>query len=411
MPHEHKQKPFQLRFGIRARFLSAVIIALLLPTIFLYRITTEEIFTGIVAIEESNVQQSLAQTLTALEREQHQILANVEDYAHWDDMYSPETGRDPEWLRVNITNWIPNQFDIDVIWLADRDGNIYYQYNTPKEFQRDVQDFPLFKKALQGETETHGLVKTSNGVMLAATSPVTTTDFSPPFDPVVDASGVLFYGRFIESDVAERISGLTGRHTEFYDARTLVGSSYASQLQRIGLPIDDLNRQYVASVLSRLKSAAHHEQDLHAIFAPLYDINGDAVLVLSVRHEMPVESLVRENLQRTIFWGVSASAAISLFIVFIFATRLTSFIRKLNASVQAYTRGDVHHPVAVTRTDELGDLQNSFSDLLTKLNQAKVRIQEQEIAMLDIIGAKNQPSVVMTRKPRPRPKSKPKPQA
>lgn len=405
----HTNKKFPIRFGIRLRLLLALILTMAIPAALFLRISINQIFNGISTIENANLESSLNQTLTALRREMDQIEANVQDYAHWDEMYDPATGKDPEWLRVNITIWIPQQFDIDVIWAADRDGNVYYQYNTPKEFQNNVASHPLFKSGLRGDANSHAIINTSNGPMMAASSFISPAYFGAPFDPTSDASGVLFYGRYIGSDLAQRISTVTGLNTDFYDSKTLIATSNADREHMIGLPLTE-DKDEVLSIFSNLRSAHFEYPNEHAIFAPLYDVNNQPILAVAVRHQMAVERLVRENLERMLIWGLAASLAVSLLLIVLLGTRVTRAIRNLSSSIKSYTEGDIHHPIAVTRTDELGELQSRFADLMAKLNQAKVRIHEQEITILDLIGTEDRampkqripPVSPAARKPKPK---------
>lgn len=372
-----------VRLRLRSRLLLSFLLTVFLPASMFALISFTQILKGIADIEVSKLQEGLTRTMVAIEGEGSQISANVQDYAHWDEMFYPETGRDPEWQRVNITIWIPDQFDIDVIWLADLDGNVYYQHNTPDEFQQNVRRFALFKSALSGEN-THALMQTSGGLMLAASAFVSPALVPNDFDPATQAAGVLFYGRYIDNEVAERISSLTGQDIEFFDKQRLIATSLKNRHFLIGRPVQETSTE-AGRVLITERPRHVRNHNTHAIYATLYDVNNQLAAAVGVIKELNTESFVRARLYSTYVWSLIMMACVAGVLAYCFGTRIANIVKKLTTQIKSYARGDLHHPIEVTRSDELGELQQSFADLIQSLEQAKVRIQEQEMTILDII--------------------------
>lgn len=380
---EQTQKRFALRFGLRTRLLLAFLFTVLAPTALFAIFSFKTITDGIDTLEKARLQESKQLALAAFRQQGEQIAANVQDYAHWDEMFEPATGRDPEWQRVNISLWIPNQFNIDVIWLADRDGNVYYEYHAPEEMKIKVSGLTLFERARRGE-ETYGIMETSEGLLLAATSYVSPALFSRPFDPAAESPAVLFYGRFIDHGVAEEIMATTGRHIEFFDQKSLLGTSIPERQELVSRSGNAITPEL------RPLGMAHEDYSFESalqdsIVTALYDVDNMHVGAMRIIQSIQIERFVREGLITTYAWSIIIVATIAIALSMFFGSRLATIIHSLSKQVQAYTRGDFHHPVSVTRSDEIGELQSSFATLIQTLEKAKVRLHEQEMTILDII--------------------------
>ncbi len=376
--------PKGIRLRLRTRLFFAFFFTLLLPMAFLMFFSGKTLFQGVHTLEEASLDDSLQTATAALDFVAQQIAANVQDYAHWDEMYDPLTGRDPEWLRRSITEWIPGQFDIDVIWLADPNGNIYYAYNNPSEFSGNVRNLSLFQKARKGE-ETYEFLSIGSKVMIGASSFVSPTSVDRSFSAVQQSPAVLFYGRYIDSDVASQISAVTGREIKFFSETELLATSDRTKLALIGFSIDVVAPE-VQQVFTSTTSLKWMSAEQHSIYQPIIDSNNRRIGAMGVHNSAAIGNFVRSQLNASLLTGILTAFLVGLVLAFYFGGRMARAVKALNQQVQEYTHGDYHHEVVVNRRDELGELQASFAYLIKRLEKAKVHLHEQEMTILDILA-------------------------
>lgn len=374
--------PTGFRVSLRARLLFAFFFTVLVPVLVFALIAVRVIFSGIATLEDAALRDSLKQTLIVLDSEEQTLAKNVQDYARWDDMFDPSISHDEDWQRRNITEWIPVQFDVDVIWLAEQNGDVFYRYNVPAEFAQNVSTVKLFQAARKGE-QPYGLMMTSKGLMMAATSYISPSREPAGYDVPTQSPAVLFYGRFIDSSVAAKVSSLTDRPVDVFDTQRLVATSEPSREWSLGASIED--------AVVGLSATSNAEQTLvignaTAIFVPMIDVNANHVGMIGVYRNSPIGNFVRDQLFDTLVAAVILAFSVGIGLSLFFGSRLARAVKNLKHQVQSYTRGDFHHPITVNRRDELGELQGSFAYLIKTLERAKVRMEEQDITILDVLA-------------------------
>ena len=147
---------------------------------------------GLINIENFYLEHELRTVQTVINKDIDRLLSNAKDYAYWDDMYNYASKQDEDWVKLNVTDWIPKNFGIDLILIFDRHGKLFYQYGDFDEFQinKDLSDNALLKKVFEFR-EIKGFYLTSKGIALVASSQIVHTDESGP------RNGTYLYGKLI----------------------------------------------------------------------------------------------------------------------------------------------------------------------------------------------------------------------
>lgn len=358
------------------RLFSAFLLTSLVPVIIMVFLLQGSLFGGIQELQLERIHDLLERSLVTLEEQSNQIAASVQDYAHWDEMMEQSYERDQEWLRVNITDWIPEHFHIDAVFLADRDGNVFYNYDLPEEIAGNVSAFPLFQSALRGE-EPQALYLSSRGLMLVAASYV-----SPAFDTESvflpeDAPAVLFYGRLLDSHVAELISESVGGHVEFFDRQALIGTSDTEKSGSLGQPWAG-RREDVARAFAEGTNVDSQSDDEMSSVALLTEASGEAVGAISVSRSRDTEQFVKAEIISTMIAGIIASLIAASLLGLYLGWKIVRSLRLLTQEVVQYSEGKLTDMPEISRNDEIGVLHENFAAMVKTLDLSKQRLLEQQ---------------------------------
>jgi diguanylate cyclase (GGDEF)-like protein len=146
--------------------------------------------------------QRLEAVVCALERELATLLRQVQDYTVWDDAHTAISQRDAQWIRRNITEWLPQQFHYDFAVVADAQGA--WAAHTAGDWAWLRQTAP-FQRAMRGVSSA-GLHRQGETIYLLAAAPFADEAWSRP------PAGALVVGRALDAPLLRRISQSAG-HT------------------------------------------------------------------------------------------------------------------------------------------------------------------------------------------------------
>jgi len=146
--------------------------------------------------------QRLEAVVSALERELAALLRQVQDYTVWDDAHTAVSRRDAQWIRRNITEWLPQQFHYDFAVVVDAQGA--WAAHTAGDWAWLQQTAP-FQRAMHGVSSA-GLHRQGETIYLLAAAPIVDESWSRP------PAGALIVGRALDATLLRRISQSAG-HT------------------------------------------------------------------------------------------------------------------------------------------------------------------------------------------------------
>ena len=102
-------------------------------------------------------------------------------------------------------------------------------------------------------------------------------------------------------------------------------------------------------------------------YAPVRNSAGETVAVLGVDMTADKVMAKQDFIGYTIYLIMGLSALIAGLIIFYFSRTMIRDIRKLNDTAEKISMGDMSAMVDVQRNDEIGELANSFSRMVTSL--------------------------------------------
>lgn len=226
---------------------------------------------GLLRFEEMQKREQMASALQALKISQTHLVRNLKDYAYWDEMVAAAESRDQAWLDKNITQWVPSNFQIDLVLLTDTRGRTIYRYGNASEATGDALRFAWVRDALAGKT-TAGIIEGSRGLMLLASTPVLTADEQGP------PRGAYVYGRWLSVGVLRNLKRAARADLAVYHNDRLVGAT-TTGLPTIAGRVGEMRRTLErgpATITERPSSAAI------SVFHLLTGMDGKPVGVLQL---------------------------------------------------------------------------------------------------------------------------------
>jgi sensor domain CHASE-containing protein len=292
--------------------------------------------------------------MRAFEIQKQNLLTSLQDYANWQDLANPKTGKDPAWLEINVIGWVPAQFKIDVVVLADRQGKVFASHGLPEEFGSDVSGHPMFRSAVAGADNVE-FTHVSTGLLMLASAPIAPPPAFRDGFAMESSPGVLMFGKMMTDDVVAEISEVIG-----------------NELKVLTNPVPE---PYAAAY--REEETATH---LYG-YEPLIGIDGSVVGTLRVERDRMSARLVRDRATRTAIGGAAAGLLTILVLALLMSVYLARPLVRLAGSIRDFGAGKATKMKSSGRNDELGMLEDSFVGMMQELgaSKRKVSVQEQEL--------------------------------
>jgi signal transduction histidine kinase len=190
--------------------ISAVVAALFAGLILL---AWQIVLRGFDQEEARQAGENAARVLNALDRERRDLLAQVKDYAEWDDSYRYISDRNPEFVNNNLMDDTFTNLEVSLIAFVGAGGDIALgKWFGPDEgvsqpltpaMERALTDPALLLGPGLEDEDHSGLLELDGVMALVAVTPILTSDSTGP------SRGSLIFGRFLYHTVIERLSEFT----------------------------------------------------------------------------------------------------------------------------------------------------------------------------------------------------------
>lgn len=357
-------------FSIRTKFALAFIVSgVFIGAVVLFS-TYLMIIKGLDKIENYYLENEYRSIQNAFNNELEVLSRNVNDNAHGDDIYNYVDNRSTNWVKLNITDWVPKNFKVDLILILDAKENLIYQYGDFDEFQTEnnLSSYPFVEKIV-ASTETKGLCYTSKGIILFASSQIMHTDESGP------RNGTYVYGKLLNNERLEKIKNLTGMDLSIIIQGKVTNSTTADDIVRI----ENLNDIY-----NDLKSKKSQQFNIYKpnyqsafVYSILKDIENKDIGMLEVIRPRKTILLVRGFFIQSsflIFIGAILVVLVTVFIMTGFILRPLNLLKKTVEDIQK-TKNILKRAV-VESEDEVGILAREFNAMLDTLNKSQLDLIE-----------------------------------
>ena len=284
------------------------------------------------------------------------VLNNVSiDWGQWDETYAFIGGTNPMFDDINVEPASLTALGINLMAIYDMDGALHAGMYVDLESSDTLPvNEAILSNDLLGSLQQHdneaselnGIVESGFGPMLFYSRPVTHSDGSGPM------RGTFIVGRMLSDSMIAEI----GDAAEVAVEPVLVGTDSRS-----------VNASGIFGAIEQITTddSRINEQLLH-------DIDGNPVIALRVASPRDVSRLGRNTTASVLlmFAGLGALAALGM--EFILSNTIIKPLDRLRATMaDVGNNEDSGLRIALQRDDEIGDLANSFDEMLDSLDSMK----------------------------------------
>jgi diguanylate cyclase (GGDEF)-like protein/PAS domain S-box-containing protein len=347
--------------------ISIVIVALIL---LFYGSSRYMLLGGFLRLEEKITRQNVERARDALTAEIADLNSKTGDWASWDYSYAFIEDANPEFIRKNLTDNAFSELGINIMVFVDSSGKVVFSKTFPARGLRE-EKMPtgmgqyLAKGGLllqhRGvESSVKGILLLPGGPVLVASRPILNSMGNGPI------MGSLIFGKYLDSALVARLSGVTHLPVTLYRADDKAMSQ---------------DMRAVFALLSKDNALYINPVNEHTIvgYALLNDIYGNKAGLLRV----DMSRDIYQQSQNNFYYFILSSLVIGVVlgtITLIFMERLVlSRLTRLSRIVDRIgTSGDLSLRVPVTGRDEVSLLSEEFNKMLVALEQSARDLRKSE---------------------------------
>lgn len=182
---------------------------LVLPFV-LYAIISHHVTISRFDAQEQSDRKREIHVFSSMLKDKSQWLSNLLlDYSEWDETYSSTIKQNNKWYDKNITGWVPNHYDVDVVLLTDRMFKPIASHGEASVWLQALNRNHHLTLALQGR-HNRGIIKVGNDLYLVATNPVL------PNSGLGRPVGTLTFATKVDSAMISAMSSIAECHVALY---------------------------------------------------------------------------------------------------------------------------------------------------------------------------------------------------
>ena len=319
-------------------------------------------------LERENVYRNLDRAVDAIKGDLQNLSNLANDWGAWDDTYRFVLDRNETFRQTNLMEQTFTNTDSDFACFLDSNHKIVWGYFYDKEKASfvevpDVMDLvqspdsglQSFASVDDGIT---GMLLTSRGPMLLASRPVITTRREAPI------RGAVIFGRFIDET---RIASLAERtHLDVQ-----IGPADSKQVPADAKTSLHAKKNPGAKVL--------YEQNKETLYglSELQDLRGHSAAIVRIRTPRTISNQGRTAGFAATMCSLGGGMLTLLITSFALRIRIVEPLQEMARHVSNVSEtDDLSSRLNIRRIDEIGTLAESFDDMVYRLAESSIKLQE-----------------------------------
>ena len=315
-------------------------------------------------LENKNVESNIEHADKILQSRLRDINSIAIDYAVWDDTYELMAEKDPDmnWVKENISEWLPSNFGVDLVMLARRDMTIIDSYGAEKGWQ-ELFNMPEIKTVFEGKYDENGQDYTKDdfpkGITIYNDKPYILT-----VSPVLKSGfngltrGVLILGIEISPVMLQEIKDKFGYDISLAFKNTLVSS----------LENQTITSKFTDRILKSNEETIKINEDYLVGQRSITDISGRTDIRLYITQSRDVFTstmkLLKTNGKSFLFISIGIILLLSYLLKNIIVNPILALENKLSSMAKFKNLEYINN---VKGSHEIKSLINSFNSLVESL--------------------------------------------
>lgn len=290
--------------SIRLRFILIIASVLVVSSLATWFATEHLIKSQYIKIENENVEKDTNRAVNAINDRIDQLAHKIPDWSSWDDTYAYIDDQNEEYVESNLQPESLQSLSINFMLFFNEEGKIVFSTGVDDEGNGNMPIPEELLNAFSGdsglltkkeEDQSKGILRTSNGPLVLATSPIIKSDRTGP------VRGTLVFAKYLTQEDIKEFGELTRLNLssepaiDSQGAITEKASTYSSEKPSIEI----LGSNSIAG---------------HQIFNDIY---GEPIIVVSVNSERAILQETQKTLIFYLLVVIGVSLASIIIVIFI----------------------------------------------------------------------------------------------
>ena len=333
-------------WSVRNRFMVAFVLVAVIPLVIFAALVYTRTAKALREVEKSQIAAHATGAREALGQRVTDQRAFVRDYAVWDEFHAAMLAERRQWIRDNVTGWVPDSSSTDLVTVYDPSGRVVSRAGDGDPGSLWASE--LVRAARRGKTGAD-LVDVGGKLHVLAAAPIVAQTHPSR------AAGVLVFGEVITNAVLSDVSRFTGGQSRLAvsNADGVTAASESSE----GDALAALGPAELAG--GRVVSEGDYASQLVA----LTDERGATVAHLLVSVPRDDFAAVLGEIDLITMAAFVVALVVALTIGLIMARKISTPLTRLAAAATALSHGERHEALPTGRRDEIGSLARAFDSM------------------------------------------------
>ncbi len=313
-------------------------------------------------LENNAARTDLIRAQRAIQADLETLIANVGDWAPWDDAYRYALGENPAFISINADIPTLINLDLNLLLFYDLEGKPLWGQFVQRGEGADLATLGVFEEGSPEtqrlithpniDSEISGLIQTDRGPMLICSMPILQTGETGPI------AGTLIMARFLDEPRIWRLS----EQTEVdFSAVSVADVEVDYRRPLVALSNDGGNNFY-------------HEDTDSAIlsYGLMRDVFGDPIIILEARTPKGISALGKQTVNGTLLFLSLAGVIIAVVAWVLLRRVIVGPLEALARHIIGIREsGDLSKRLNESRSDEIGELSSEFDKMTAEVQKAR----------------------------------------
>jgi diguanylate cyclase (GGDEF)-like protein/putative nucleotidyltransferase with HDIG domain len=317
-------------------------------------------------IENEQVVSKVEQSSKVFQSKIMEIKRVVGDYALWDENYNKiqEKNIDETWFKENFTGWFPENYDIDLIVIINRDKKIIAQHgiNNINDILNDNAILKtLNEDEFKEESRVSGFKRYNGDLYMISACPI----FKNTFQGI--CQGTVILGKKVSSTFIGKIKEEFGGDILITYDNKFVSNEQISK---------DINKNI--AIVNKNKNSPVYKLDNSSIIGslPITDISGNKIGHINVIQSRTIFLSTQKLTQRNTFIAIALSAIVILIVGWRIKNIIINPIKSLKSQIENMENNNLLIHTDINGPNEIINLSESFNHMIDSIYEHKKENQE-----------------------------------
>jgi len=361
-----------MRYGMRLS--NKVLITLgIIWSIFLgitYFAAEHYLLNSFLVLESNQIHTNVNRVSQALDQVLYALGTFTVDWGHWNDAYDYIEGTNPQFVpnnldytalansNINVMIYLNRQGDIQIALALDVEKKV--QIPFPSGLDKYIYPGSILEDHADAKSNMRGLILLPNTIMLIASSAVSYTDLSKPWN------GTLITARYFSKELLQKLSNATSLALSLYIPQNIKSNHKINNVYKH--VIADKDGQYISIENDKIAYG----------YGVLKDIFDQPIGMFRVTIPRAIYATGKEAINFYLGIFILLGVLFSIIVWFLLRILVLKRLEFLNTIIRDIAgKKDFNRQIKMNEKDELASLATQFNDLMHTINVSHEQLKRQ----------------------------------